>query len=248
MRAADRIDPDGKLGSNGRKLKGERGPANHPLRPGPRHSRIGRDDLDGEVIVWDSGMTAEGRGYEEAAMRDPETPRRRRWRRLALVASILILTFTAGGLYPLWAYPLTGYRHYYLPANSMAPTLKLGDHVRVEEGGGQGMPGRGEIWIFQAPGPAPQIHVKRIIGLPGETIEVRAGRVRVNGEALSEPYIMAPPTYGMAPLRLGPDQYFVLGDNRNASTDSHNYGPLPRAAFLGRVRARVWPPNRIRRF
>jgi signal peptidase I len=142
-------------------------------------------------------------------------------------------------------YQVLGYRYYAIPTNSMAPTLRAGDRVRVEQGHLLEPPRRGEVWIFRGPPPAATIIVKRVIGLPGETVEVRGGQVRIDGKPLAEPYLTASPSYTMAPRQLGPDEYLMLGDNRNNSADSHIWGPVPRDRFLGQVRMRYWPPKRV---
>jgi signal peptidase I len=102
-------------------------------------------------------------------------------------------------------------------------------------------PERGDIIIIHPP-VAPQSQwVKRVIGLPGDTIEVKNGIVYVNGKVLNEPYIKAPPEYTLAPYKVPPDNYFVMGDNRNNSTDSHYRWTVPRGNIVGEVWLRIWP-------
>jgi signal peptidase I len=142
---------------------------------------------------------------------------------------------------------VTSVRAYSIPTSSMAPTLKAGDKVGVRIDGWS-RPRRGEVWVLRMPPAsrkAPSLAVKRIIGLPGETVEVASGRVLIDGAPLEEPYGPGPIGYAMPPLRLGPDEYFVLGDNRNASFDSHAWGPLPADHLVGPVRVRYWPPGRV---
>lgn len=162
---------------------------------------------------------------------------RRRW--------LLLLPFLAVGS---WGVSHTvGYatslRLYSIPSGSMSPTLKAGDRVCVETTS-QARPKRGEIWVFTSP--RGSAFVKRIVGLPGETIEVAAGRVRIDGEPLEELYLASVPSYTMPPVHLAAGEYFLLGDNRNASNDSHVLGPVPEDKFLGRVRYRYWPTRRLR--
>ena len=126
-------------------------------------------------------------------------------------------------------------------SNSMAPALLPGDRFTVDTRGGT--PGRGEIWIFRGEGGVSM--VKRVIGLPGESVEVAGGQVVIDGKPLAERYPTAPMTYSMAPILLGPDQYFLLGDGRNASLDGHVWGPLDRRHLIGRAEARIWPQARI---
>lgn len=88
-----------------------------------------------------------------------------------------------------------------------------------------------------------QNFIKRVVGLPGEVIEIVEGEVRVGGHALHEPYLDEAHTRfrrSMPPRQLGADEYFVLGDNRDASNDSRRVGPLPRKLLVGRVAATLW--------
>ncbi len=98
---------------------------------------------------------------------------------------------------------------------------------------------RGQVVVLSSPVDG-TIVVKRIIGLPGETVEVRAGQVYVNGEALDEPYINEAPRYH-GEWTLGAEEYFVLGDNRNHSYDSADYGAVSRDHIQGVVKLRLWP-------
>ena len=131
----------------------------------------------------------------------------------------------------------------------MMPTLRPGDRVQADDAGGAD-PKRGEVWVVLGPPklfPGGGPLVKRVIGLPGETVEVRLGRVLIDGRPIAEPYLTAPGTYSMPARRLGPGEYFVLGDSRDASNDSHVWGPAPRDQFLGRARLGCWPLGAARR-
>jgi signal peptidase I len=141
-------------------------------------------------------------------------------------------------------------RVYLIPSASMAPTIRPGDRVGVATLGGT-RPKRGEIWVFRMPiasGNMPSEAVKRIVALPGETVEVKAGQVFIDGRPLREPYLPSSIGYEMPPLELGGDEFFVLGDSRNASHDSHVWGPLPGSHLVGPVKVRYWPPGRIKGF
>jgi len=105
-----------------------------------------------------------------------------------------------------------------------------------------GNPRRGDVVIFNYPLATERDFIKRIIGLPGETVTVENGVVRVNGVQLEEPYIQAPPDYSGS-WTLGVNQYFVLGDNRNSSSDSHSWGPLDRSYIIGKAVLIYWPPQ-----
>ncbi len=97
----------------------------------------------------------------------------------------------------------------------------------------------------KASGSFPSAAIKRVLGLPGETLEVKGGRLFVNDRPVSEPYLSTPMTYTMAPLTLGADEYFLLGDNRNVSLDSHIWGPVPGDHLLGPLKMRAWPIVRL---
>jgi signal peptidase I len=86
--------------------------------------------------------------------------------------------------------------------------------------------------------------VKRVVGLPGERVRLVAGRLQADGVAVAEPYL-AGAAGGDLDLRLGGDQYLVLGDNRAASTDGRDFGPVPARALTARVRFAYWPPRRL---
>ncbi len=104
-------------------------------------------------------------------------------------------------------------------------------------------PQRGDIVIIRPPVAPEKQWVKRVIGLPGDTVAVREGHVYVNGTALKEPYINEEPRYPLAPCTIPEGRYFVLGDNRNDSTDSHYGWTVPRENIVGEVWLRVWPLN-----
>ena len=135
----------------------------------------------------------------------------------------------------------TSLRLYVVPSGSMSPAIAPGDRICVEPSHGA-TPKRGEIWLVSKPGAT---FVKRVVGLPGESVEVVGGRVMIDGRPLAEPYIAGPMSYSMAPVRLKRGQYFVLGDSRNASFDSHDWGPAEDQELIGRVKFRPWPPNRV---
>jgi len=102
-------------------------------------------------------------------------------------------------------------------------------------------PQRGDVIVFRREGT--REFIKRIIGVPGDTVEVRGGRVLINGTPLEEPYIAQPSAYSMGPRQIGPNEYFVLGDNRNNSSDSHNWGVITYSAIDGKAWLTYWPPK-----
>lgn len=130
----------------------------------------------------------------------------------------------------------------YIPSGAMAPTLTPGDRVVIDKLSYRLQdPQRADIVLFYPPEAAQQMAalgntplVMRVIGLPGETVEVREGSVWINGTRLDEPYTTDPPNYTWGPVTLPADAYVVLGDNRNNSFDSHIWGYVPRDAIFGR--------------
>ncbi len=107
-----------------------------------------------------------------------------------------------------------------------------------------GGPQRGDVIVFEPPNRPGEDYVKRIIGLPGEMVEIKAGQVFINGNPLAEPFQPMPGTYTMPNAVTVPDgQVFVLGDNRNNSNDSHNWGTLPLGNIVGRAWLSYWPPS-----
>jgi signal peptidase I len=125
----------------------------------------------------------------------------------------------------------------------MSPALAPGDRV-VADVHPLSSPRRGELWVFRIP-PERNLAVKRVIGLPGETVEVASGRVLVDGRPLAEPYVAVPASNAVPPTKLKSGEYYLLGDNRRASHDSHVWGPLPAERLVGRVRFRIWPTRRV---
>jgi len=100
---------------------------------------------------------------------------------------------------------------------------------------------RGDVVILHPPSDTNVEYIKRVIGLPGETVEIKNGLVYINGEPLSEPYISNPPQYTMKKLEIPQEYYFVLGDNRNYSDDSHVWGPIPGDSIVGKAWLSIWP-------
>jgi len=140
----------------------------------------------------------------------------------------------------------------FIPSEAMMPTLQMGDRVLVEKVSYRhGQPQRQDIIIFMPSRSLRQTNpaltealLQRIIGLPGETVEVNAGKVFINNQPLTEPYINEPPTYQWGPETVPANSYFVLGDNRNNSFDSHLWGYVPLETIIGRVNKRFYPFDR----
>ena len=123
---------------------------------------------------------------------------------------------------------------------SMQPTLHEGEYVIVDKVSYLlHPPDRGDIIVFKHPG---EDLIKRVIGLPGDTIEIRGGRVYINGSVLNEPYIKEPILSTLSAQKIEAGRYFVMGDNRNNSSDSRAFGPIPAGDMIGRAAIIYWPP------
>lgn len=144
-----------------------------------------------------------------------------------------------------------------VPTPSMVPTVIPGDRILAEKIVMRftGLH-RGDIIVFRPPFSDENSRLmstmgleddflKRVIGLPGDKIEIRDGKVRVNDQVLVEPYIEAPPNYAFGPQTVPDGKLFVLGDNRNNSYDSHAWGFLDESAVRSRAFLRFWPLGRI---
>lgn len=178
----------------------------------------------------------------------------------ALVIAFLLKTFIA--------------QAFYIPSGSMVPTLEIGDRVVVsrvaydlhdprrgdvvvfeaphegfeEEGNGGFLPVRLIRGFFETVGlaqPSTEDFIKRVIALPGETVEGRDGRVYVDGELLDEPYLEGDAIGDFPPTTVPEDHLWVMGDNRNHSSDSRVFGAIPEDSIVGRAMARVWPFDRL---
>jgi signal peptidase I len=125
---------------------------------------------------------------------------------------------------------------------SMIPTLQNGEYILVNKLAYKtGQPNRGDIIVFRLPGDESQDLIKRVIGLPGDTVKVSDGVVTINGEKLHEPYIAQSPLY-FGEWIVPDGSLFVLGDNRNDSRDSHQWGLLPLENVIGKSVLIYWPP------
>ncbi len=129
-----------------------------------------------------------------------------------------------------------------IDGSSMEPTLHDGEFVIINRIIYKlHPPQRGDVIVFMRDGR--RDYIKRVLGLPGETIEIRQGQVFINGQLVPEPYIKEAGLYSMPPRTMGPDEYFVLGDNRNNSSDSHTWGAVPFSAIDGKAWVIYWPPQ-----
>lgn len=104
-------------------------------------------------------------------------------------------------------------------------------------------PRRGDVIVFEYPLDESRDFIKRVIALPGETIELRNGKVYIDGKLMPEPFGPNPTNRSFGPLKVPPDTVFVMGDNRNNSSDSRTWGPLPQKDIIGKAVLSYWPPQ-----
>ncbi|HSM26364.1 MAG TPA: signal peptidase I [Anaerolineaceae bacterium] len=129
---------------------------------------------------------------------------------------------------------------------SMKPTLQPGELLLVNKLAYKiGTPQHGDVIVFHYPGNPEEDYIKRLIGLPGDEVNVEGGLVYINGQPLDEPYISAPPSY-RGVWEVPEDSFFVLGDNRNQSSDSHSWGFVPLENVVGKALIVYWPINEIK--
>ncbi len=184
------------------------------------------------VAAFDASGRAESR-------RVVHRTRTREWAEVLLVAlgvALVLRTFLV--------------QAYVLPSDSMRPALAVGDRILADKVGYyRHSPRRGDVVVFQMPDQG-EVFVKRVVGLPGETVEADPVRVRIDGVELAEPYRREArlPEGAVIETRsfvVPPGHYFLMGDDRLASEDSRRFGPVHRDRLLGRAFLRFWPPHRI---
>lgn len=155
-------------------------------------------------------------------------------RKKAIIYIIMVLALG-------WIFLTFVARGYYISSNSMAPALYPGDRVLVDRLTYRFRdPSRFDIIVFKHP-LNNYNYVKRIIGLPGETVEMRKGTVYINGRPLREPFIQKRGYSEFPPVKIPAEHYFVLGDNRDNSNDSRYWGFVRKDLVIGKVVWRFWP-------
>lgn len=131
---------------------------------------------------------------------------------------------------------------YRIDGSSMNPTLHNGQYLLINNiSYFLDEPDRGDIIVFEHPNQDLNL-IKRVIGISGDRVEIREGEVRVNGVLLSEPYILEAPNYS-GTWDVAEGEFFVLGDNRRNSSDSHSWNGLPEENILGKAMVVYWPPQ-----
>jgi len=155
----------------------------------------------------------------------------------ALLVALLIKTFLL--------------QAFYIPSRSMEPTLRIGDRVLVNKLSYKVHDiNRGDIVVFERPKDEPpdaiKDLIKRVIGLPGETVSTQNGQVYIDGRPLDEPYLPAGTvTDNLPPTKVPEDEVFVMGDNRGDSRDSRYFGPIDEGLIVGRAFVRIWPVTHL---
>lgn len=176
----------------------------------------------------------------------------------------LLGTFVLAAI--LFALISTSFQNFQVEGSSMHPTVQDGEFLVVNKaayrrfdlphwlqwvpfldrnGNGKiapfGSPKRGDVIVFHLPQREERNLIKRVIGLPGETIEIRRGVVYINGKRLEEKYLQRLGERSLPPQKVPDDHYFVIGDERVASFDSRDWGPLPRREIIGKAWFSYWP-------
>ena len=129
---------------------------------------------------------------------------------------------------------------------SMEPGLIAGDRlIVIKPIYSFASPERGDVIIIHPPIEPQKEYVKRLIGLPGDTVQISGGRVFINATALEEPYLKETPDYQYGPFTVPQNNYFVLGDNRNYSNDSHTGWTVTGDKIIGKAWVRIWPASKF---
>lgn len=153
---------------------------------------------------------------------------------IAVILAVIIRTFVI--------------QPFFIPSSSMEPTLKPGDRIIVNKfiyrfKNIQ----RGDIIVFKYPLDPSRDFIKRVIGLPGETVEIRDSVLYINDKKVNQPFLPKGLKYGSyGPVQIPQGQYFMMGDNRNNSEDSRVWGFLPRDNVIGKAFVVFWPVDRLK--
>ncbi|MEM1254074.1 MAG: signal peptidase I [Cyanobacteria bacterium P01_H01_bin.21] len=171
---------------------------------------------------------------------------------IALLVVGLLIVRLALGATPGWIRLVV--EQCIVPSDSMTPTLQINDRLFVRRSQTY-RPNIGDIMVFTPPDQALQdrsekaedlLYVKRVIGLPGQQIAIKEGQIYINNSALVEPYVQATSAYEWGPETVPANSYFMLGDNRQDSSDSRDWGYVPEANILGAAYKIYWPSDRVR--
>jgi len=163
---------------------------------------------------------------------------------LPLLEILEVVVVAAVSIYLVYAFIAQPFK---VDGKSMEPNFSTGDYLVVDEVTYRFRePIRGEVIVLRNPTNASEFFIKRIIGLPGEEVVIYDDKVFIDGEPISEDYLSGGLRMSdTPPFRLGESEYFVMGDNRENSFDSRNWGPLGDHQIVGMVRLRFWPPGEL---
>ena len=131
---------------------------------------------------------------------------------------------------------------------SLAHIPVLNDLVHTTQAYLFGHPQRGDIIVFHSPPNPERDFIKRIVGMPGETIEIHRGKIMIDNKLFNEPYVMHTSKDSLPPTKIPPDSFFVMGDNRSRSEDSRIWGTVPLESIVGKLWLRYWPLNLFKSF
>jgi len=154
------------------------------------------------------------------------------------------LIFVAILLFAGYLFGVKELKFYKIISSSMEPTLLVGDRIMAVKPDNLV---RKNIVMIKDPENGKDILTKRIIGLPGEKVDIKGGYVYINGKRIEEPYIKEKPSYILS-LKIPQNSYFLLGDNRNKSKDSSIWGPVKKELIVGKVICCYWPLKRFKIF
>jgi signal peptidase I len=185
--------------------------------------------------------------YEDQQFRTSGDRRQRRRKKSGGALEYLVILLISFALVFGFVRPFV-MEAFWIPSGSMIPTLEIGDRVLVNKFIYRFTePDRGDIIVFQSVDNPDEDLIKRVVGLPGDEIAVRRGRLLLNGEPQKEPYTnnKLPDRSFYARTTVPKGHVFVMGDNRGNSADSRVFGPLPEKNIEGEAFLRFWPPQRI---
>ena len=163
---------------------------------------------------------------------------------MKILREVVITVIIAAAVFALLRLTVQSYT---VVMSSMEPTFQQGDCIMVSKVSYRSSgPQRGDVIIFNPPFDSQFPFIKRVIGLPGDIVEIKDGSVSINGTPLDEDeYIADRPNYTMSATQVPENKYFVLGDNRNNSTDSSQGWTVPRNNIIGKAWFIYWPPSKL---
>lgn len=194
--------------------------------------KSGLDDQDLDLEKFDAGQTASDNWAKKFG--------------LLVFEVIKVVLISLAIIVPIRLFLV---QPFYVEGASMEPNFYDKEYLIINEISYRfDSPQRGEVVIFKSPADDRVYYIKRVIALPGEAVEVRSGHIYINNQELKESYIGKFSNDNQAPVTLGDNQYYLLGDNRTNSHDSRKFGPIDRDRLIGKVWLRGWPVDRINTF